>query len=63
MHNNSQILTSDSQTLENDRFDDDCEFTIEELTARAYPQKADDRPGHRRCKIKILSGTSDRGYT
>jgi len=34
MHNNFQILTSDAQTLENDRFDDDCEFTIEELTAR-----------------------------
>ena len=25
----------------NDRFDDDCEFTIEELTARAYPRKAE----------------------
>ena len=41
MHNNFQILTSDSQTLENDRFDDDREFTIEELTARAYPRKAE----------------------
>ena len=41
MLNNSQILTSDSQTLENDRFDDDREFTIEELTARAYPRKAE----------------------
>ena len=36
-----KILISESETLENDRFDDDCEFTIEELTARAYPRKAE----------------------
>ena len=36
-----KILISESETLENDRFDDDREFTIEELTARAYPRKAE----------------------
>ena len=41
MPNNFQTLISNSGSLENDRFDDDREFTIEELTARAYPQKAE----------------------
>jgi len=36
-----KILISESETLENDRFNDDREFTIEELTARAYPRKAE----------------------
>ena len=34
-------LSKISSAYLNDRFDDNCEFTIEELTARAYPRKAE----------------------